>query len=318
MKLINSLLTSFVLTISYLVSFSATADTNQIYKLALNWKPEPQFGGFYQSLVDQEFEKQGLKVEILPGGSGTPTIQMVASGKVDFAVVAGDELVLAHERGQKDLVALFAVYQTNPQGILVHENSPHQSIQDILKSEGKLSWLTGIPFAQYLLKKYQPVKVTQVPYPGGLTLFYKDKSLAQQCFITSEPITAKKDGIKVRAFLIADTGFNPYTTVLVTKRANIESGNAKKMTAAVRAGWNNYLKSSGAANNFMSKLNPAMDLKTFAESAEVQKSLIQTKDIQGATLGRMQLERWETLIQQLYDLKVIKSKIKAENLFVNL
>ncbi len=40
-------------------------------RLALNWKPDPQFGGFYAA----PYDKHGLDVEILPGGAGTPTVQ---------------------------------------------------------------------------------------------------------------------------------------------------------------------------------------------------------------------------------------------------
>jgi len=49
-------------------------------KLALNWKPDPQFGGFYAAEKLGLFQKEGLTVEILPGGAGTPTVQMVGAG----------------------------------------------------------------------------------------------------------------------------------------------------------------------------------------------------------------------------------------------
>src|SRR5829696_10026659 len=55
-------------------------------KLQLNWKPEPQFGGFYAAEGTGAFKKQGLDVEIVPGAVGTPTVQMVGAGGVAFAV----------------------------------------------------------------------------------------------------------------------------------------------------------------------------------------------------------------------------------------
>ena len=45
-------------------------------RLALNWKPDPQFGGFYAA----PYQAHALDVDILPGGAGTPTIQMVGAG----------------------------------------------------------------------------------------------------------------------------------------------------------------------------------------------------------------------------------------------
>src|SRR5712671_8236379 len=76
-------------------------------KLALNWKHDPQFGGFYAA----DYGKHGLDVEILPGGAGTPTVQMIGSGTADFGIVGADDLIVARSLGN-DVVALFATFQT--------------------------------------------------------------------------------------------------------------------------------------------------------------------------------------------------------------
>src|SRR3954470_6054586 len=61
--------------------------------LLLNWKPEPQFGPFYAA--KNVAAKHNLDIDIVPGGVGTPTVQMVAAGKVPFAVVSADELIIS-------------------------------------------------------------------------------------------------------------------------------------------------------------------------------------------------------------------------------
>ena len=81
--------------------------------LQLNWKPEPQFGGFYAA----PFAEVGLNVEVREGGVGTPTVQMVATKQVPFGIVSADEVILNRANGG-DVVALFAVYQTNPQALM--------------------------------------------------------------------------------------------------------------------------------------------------------------------------------------------------------
>ena len=90
-------------------------------RLALDWKPEPEFGGFYAA----NYESHGLSVDILPGGSGTPTVQMLGAGSAEFGIVSADELVVARARGN-DVVAHFAVFQTCPQGIRV-QPSPNMN-----------------------------------------------------------------------------------------------------------------------------------------------------------------------------------------------
>src|SRR5450755_424995 len=62
-------------------------------KLALNWVPEPEFGGFYAAREGGAYLRQGLDVDIMGGGAGVPVLQMVATGRADFGTVGGDELV---------------------------------------------------------------------------------------------------------------------------------------------------------------------------------------------------------------------------------
>ena len=56
-----------------------------------------------------------------------------------------------------------------------------------------------------------------VPSPAGdLTPFLNDENFAQQCFLTAEPLQAKRKGVDVKVFLVSDIGYNPYTTVMAT------------------------------------------------------------------------------------------------------
>jgi NitT/TauT family transport system substrate-binding protein len=169
-----------------------------------------------------------------------------------------------------------------------------------------------------MLKKYSPTKVKQAPYQGGLGAFQADSTISQQCFVTSEPLLAKKMGLKTKTFLVSDSGFNPYTTVLVTHRSRLTENKAEVLNVvkAVRAGWTKYLKDPTATNLEMAKINKAMDAETFKLSAEAQKELIHPKDLK--TIGTMTLDRWTELSLQLTDLKVIKSPVATGDLFINL
>jgi len=286
--------------------------------LALNWKPEPQFGGFYAAQVSGYYEKNYLDVKIIEGGSGTPTIQMLLAGKVDYAIVSADEVVIAHARGGSDIVAVFATYQINPQGIMTHAKRGFKSIEDVMHSDGVLLWQSGLPYAQYLKKKYAPLTVITAPYLGGIGNFQNDSKVAQQCFITSEPLTAAAAGIDVKTFLVADSGYNPYTSVLVTSRERWQKSPAevKSMVDAVRSGWNSYLQDPASTNTAMLELNKAMSEQTFAQSAQAQQALIKTSATQ--RVGEMTLDRWQTLADQLLDIKVIQQPVAVGDLFVSL
>lgn len=289
-------------------------------RLTLNWKAEPQFGGFYAAEQNGRFSEQKVSVQIQEGGSGTPTIQMITSGKTEYAIVSADEIALSHDRGATDVVAIFAAYQTNPQAIMTRAESNVKNLKEVFKKNGTLLWQSGLPYAQYLSKIYAPLKVKTAPYSGGIGNFLNDPKISQQCFFTSEPLLAEKQGVKVKTFLVADSGFNPYTTVLVTSASRLKKNpeEVKAVVKAVREGWKDYLKDPKPTNLFMQKINPAMDGETFAKSAAIQSPLIETPETKITGLGTMTKERWQKLIDQLMDLKLIKNSLAVENLFLNI
>lgn len=298
-----------------LISVASTAScggrSNQ-FRLALNWKPDPQFGGFYAA----DYRKHGLAVEILPGGAGTPTVQMVGAGSVEFGIVSGDELVVARAQGN-DVVALFAVFQNCPQGIMVHTSRSLKKIGDVVKG-GTLAIQRGLPYARMLEKQFGFQKVKIVPSPGGdISVFLGDKEFAQQCFIMSEPLTAKRRGANVQVFPVSDLGYNPYTTVLAVSgdllRKNPDA--ARAMTESVREGWRAYLDDPKPTNEKMYALNPSLASEVFAEVADAQKPFIETEETRSGGLGGMTNIRWETLISQLAELGDIPRKVPAEDCF---
>ena len=143
------------------------APSNPKIKLALNWKAEPQFGGFYAASTGGHFQKQGLDVEVAQGGAGTPVVQMVSAGQVDFGIASADEVVIARSHGA-DVVAVFAAFQTNPQGIMVHEERGYKNLAEVYGATGTLAEQKGLPYALFLAKKYPKAKVNVVPYLGGV------------------------------------------------------------------------------------------------------------------------------------------------------
>ena len=281
-------------------------------RLALNWKPDPQFGGFYAA----NYKEHGLTVDILPGGAGTPTVQMIGAGSAEFGIVSADELVVARSMGN-DVVALFAVFQDTPQGIMAHASRNLVAIEDVLQ-EGTLALQRGLPYARLLEQQFGFENVKIVPSPGGdITAFLNDKLFAQQCFIMSEPIQARHAGADVVVFPVADIGYNPYTTVLATSGAMLrdKAGDVEKMVAAAREGWRAYVDNPKPTNDKMHALNPSMDEASFAEIAEAQKAFIETEEIKDKPLGSMTAERWEKLIGQLAGLGDIERPMPAADCF---
>jgi NitT/TauT family transport system substrate-binding protein len=301
---------------SPLVADAADNGAGTKLKLVLNWVPEPEFGGFYAAREGGAYRRQGFDVEIIGGGAGVPVVQMVATGRAHFGTIGGDELITARAHGA-DVVAVFATFQTSPQGIMAHASRKLANLADVFRS-GTLAIEPGMAYAAYLKKKFSWDGLQVVPYDGGVARFLTDPNFAQQCYVTSEPIAAKKLGGDPQVFLIADAGFNPYTTVVVAKRELVtqkpEMVNA--FVAATAEGWKNYLADPRAVNQMLAHLNPAMDATTLDAAVEAERPLIAPEATKQTGLGSMTAERWSTLGAQLADLKMIDRAPVVADLFV--
>lgn len=268
-------------------------------KLALNWFPEAEHGGYYAALVHGEFAKEGLDVTILPGGPKAPVIPQVASGGPFFGVDNADKLLLGRAQ-EADVIAVFAPIQTSPRCILVHEESGITSFDDLAAAKNfTLAMNPGQPFAQFLNHKYPMEGVQKVPYPGNLSQFLLDKQFGQQAYSFSEPFVAQQGGAKTRNLMLADIGFNSYTSLLVVSR-ELFKDQPQIVQAMVRAsarGWERYLNDPAETNAYIHQQNPEMSPEILAFGANDLRALCKMPD--GAPFGSMTEARWSALIQDM-------------------
>ena len=163
--------------------------TLQKTALQLNWVPEPEFGGYYAARERGAFVAEGLDLEIRPGGAQSPVEQMVAAGQVEFGITSADSLLMARDRAA-DLVAIYAAYQSFPEGIMVHASRGLKSMAEVFQG-GTLGVIPGTPFLKLLEREYGLGKMKVVPHDNNIAPFLHDPRMAQQCFISSEPIVAR-------------------------------------------------------------------------------------------------------------------------------
>jgi ABC-type nitrate/sulfonate/bicarbonate transport system substrate-binding protein len=93
---------------------------------------------------------------------------------------------------------------------------------------------------------------------------------------------------------------------------------AKEFVLATREGWRDYLDHPEATNALLGKLNAALDAATLSAAAEAQKPLIENDDSKQHGLGSMQLARWQTLSDQLLDLKFLDKPASVADSFQQL
>ena len=285
-------------------------------RLQLNWVPEPEFGGIYAAELAGDFAAEGLEVEIVKGGPGVAAPQLAASGSVEFAVVGGEQIVTLREQGG-ELVALYAIYQDDPMGVMVHEASPHQSLEALWRSKATLACETNLSWVKALAKRYGPSTATFVPHGASLAEFAADAGRAQQCFVFSEPIALSLQGVPTRVFLAKESGFNAYNSVIAASAAYVAANGeaCERMVRALQKGWRRYLDDPTAANARMAALNTAMSREAMDLAAKRQAALIETPETATLGLGAMTEVRWADISNQLRELGSTRSSPEAAGLF---
>ena len=109
---------------------AATPAALQPIRLALNWVPEPEFGGFYEGVLGGHYAAEGFDVQIIAGGPGAPTLELLSAGRAEVAITAADDLLLKRAKGAA-AVGVWAAFQDTPQGLMVHAGGPVQQLTDV-------------------------------------------------------------------------------------------------------------------------------------------------------------------------------------------
>lgn len=65
---------------------NSPANQPETLRVQLQWSDQGQFAGFYVAQTRRFFEAEGLRVELLPGGPGINSIDVLQAGKADIAV----------------------------------------------------------------------------------------------------------------------------------------------------------------------------------------------------------------------------------------
>ncbi len=283
-------------------------------RLALNWFPDPQHGGFFAAQVEGYYEEEGLQVEILSGGPDAPVVPRVALGRVDFGVVSADRLVFGRAEDAR-VVALMAPIQTSPRCVMVHEESGIETLEDLAKLR-RLAMSPAPAFSHHLRQYLDLSGVEIVPYSGSVANFLLDKQMGQQAFIFSEPVVARERGATPRGILVSESGYNPYGSVLITRDSQIENDPEllAAMTRATLRGGEAYRENPERANALILERNPEMSESVLREGAASLAPLL--SPVETEKFGGMTHERWETLTRQIESLGLVPSgKVKVEELY---
>src|SRR4051812_19380288 len=291
----------------------AGAQTLDKVTFGTNWVAEAEHGGFYQALADGTYRKYGLDVTIVPGGPNVNNRILLPAGKLDFFMSANS--LQAFDAAEQNIptVSVAAIFQKDPQVLMAHRDV---ASFDDLKTRTLLVSKEGMASYFQWLKADFGFKDSQVkPYTFNPQPFLVDKHAAMQGYITSEPYAVeKRGGFKPVIFLLADKGFDSYSTLIETRRDLIENKPdlVQRFVDASIIGWYNYLYGDNkAANALIRKHNPEMSEELLAYSVDKMKQygIVDSSDTQKLGIGALTNARMKSFFDKMVRVGVTKPKI---------
>ena len=280
-----------------------------------NWVPEGEHGGFFQALADGTYKKYGLDVTIVPGGPNDNNRMLLIAGKLDFFMAANTLMSFDAIANNVPVVTVAAIFQKDPQVFVTHPESGITRLEQLkpltlfVSKEGISSYF------QWLKTEYGFSEAKVRPYTFNSQPFIANPQSAMQGYVTSEPFAIEKAAhFKPGVILLADYGFNTYSTLIETRRDLIgkKPDLVQRFVDASIIGWYNYLYGDNAPGNaLIKKLNPEMTDELLAYSVRKMKEygIVDSGDTLRDGIGAMSDERVVSFFEKMVRAGVVRPDI---------
>jgi NitT/TauT family transport system substrate-binding protein len=286
-----------------------------------NWVAEGEHGGHYQALVDGTYRRYGLDVTIVPGGPNVNNRLLLPVGKLDFFMSANTLQSFDAVEQNIPTLAVAAMFQKEPQVLMAHPGEGIDKFEDLKKLTLFISREGLTSYFQWLKADFGFSEARVKPYTSNAQPFLADKRSAMQGYVTSEPYAIEKQAhFKPKVFLIADQGFNSYSTLIETRRELVEkrADLVQRFVDASIIGWANYLYGDNkAANALIKKQNPEMTDELLAYSLAKMKEygIVDSGDTATLGIGAMTDTRMRSFFDKMVRAGVVKPSLALDRAY---
>jgi NitT/TauT family transport system substrate-binding protein len=283
-----------------------------------NWLAQAEHGGFYQALVDGTYRKYGLDVTIVPGGPQVNNRILLPVGKLDFFMSANTLQSFDAVEQNIPTLPVAAIFQKEPQILMAHPDQGIDKFEDLRKLTLFISKEGLASYFQWLKADFGFSETQVKPYTSNPQPFLADKKSAMQGYVTSEPFAIEKAaGFKPKVFLIADQGFNSYSTLIETRRDLVEKKPdlVQRFVDASIIGWYNYVYGDNKlANALIKHHNPEMTDELLAYSLAKMKEygIVDSGDTATLGIGAMTDARMKNFYDKMVRAGVVKPSVALD------
>lgn len=241
-----------------------------------NWLAQAGHGGYYQAVADGTYAKYNLDVEIMMGGPQVNNRPMLPAGRLDFLM--GGNMLQAFDSVRNGIptTVVAAMFQKDPQAILAHKGQ-YADFAAVANAETIYIGKDGqFSFWQWMTTNHGFKDESLKPYAYNIGPFLTDKKAVQQAYATSEPIYAANEGFETDIFLLADQGWNTYSTTIEARQEMVNDNPdlVKRFVEASIIGWYNFMYGDNqAALDLIVAANPEMSDEKLRKEIALMKEL---------------------------------------------
>lgn len=270
---------------------SADGKPAQPAVIALDFTPNAVHAPIYTAVRKGFDRRHGVKLKIRPPGSSPDSLKLLASGRVDVAVLDIHDLGLARERGA-DVVGLAALVQRPLAAIIAQADVRHP--RDLA---GRKVGVSGLPSDPAVLRAvvegdggaYGKVRQVTIGFAAVPNLVQK-KVDAVPAFWNAEGVALRRRGVKTHEFRVDDFGAPRYPEVVLltsTKTLRRRRATVEGVLRAIEDGMESVLADPEPAVRQIARAGGAEEALVRAELKAVRPALSPP-----LRLDRKALERW--------------------------
>jgi NitT/TauT family transport system substrate-binding protein len=289
---------AFGLALLLLAAGAAAAMAEDKVTFGTDWKAEAEHGGYYQAIATGIYKKHGLDVTLRPGGPQVNHAQLLAAGRLDFNEAPNSFISLNFVKENIPMVAVAAIFQKDPSVLIAHPGVGNDSLAALKGKPIMIGADTRVGWWLFLKAKFGYTDDQIRPYTFNVGPFLVDKNAVQQGYLTSEPFLIEQQGVKPKVFLIADSGYASYGSLIQTSKKLVQEKPdlVQRFVDASIEGWYSYLYGDPApANALIKKDNPEMTdaVLAYAIAKIKEKGIVDSGEALKDGIGAMTDARWQ-------------------------
>ncbi len=310
-----SVLAPFAFIFAGLFAGPALGQTLDKVSFGTNWVAEAEHGGFYQALADGTYKKYGLDVTIVPGGPQVNNRILLPVGKLDFFMSANTLQAFDAVAQNIPTLVVAAMFQKDPQVLMTHPGRKIEKLSDLKPLTLYISKEGIASYFQWLKADFGFTDAQVKPYTFNPQPFLADRNSAMQGYVTSEPYAIEKQSrMKPTILLLADHGFDSYSTLIETRRDLIDKRPdlVQRFVDASIIGWYTYLYGDNRPGNSLIKTNnPEMsdDLLTYSVAKMKEYGIVDSGDALTLGIGAMTDTRMASFFDKMVRAGVVKPNV---------